>query len=414
MKVKVHRGTKQIGGDCIELSSQGVRILLDVGLSQIRKKSNPNENLVPQSLNFEAPVDAVIITHPHHDHFGLLDKIPESVPVWIGKPSELLVKQARIFFEDKSKYLFKNYRNRKKFEVGPFVITPFISDHLAFDSHMMLIECDNQRVFYTGELRKNNSNLLLNDKFLEMLPKNIDVLLMDWSFLRNNKLAVKIDLEEEYAKVFLKTKGKVFCSWAAHDIDLSAALYQACLEAGRSLVIDVFSADTFMSVCKVAKIPNPSSEYPRLKVVVTNTLKVTYARAGRSDFINQKCIPYGLVAKQLNENKEKWVVSLSPQLLRDYKLARIGPNRDDSWVFSHRRGMLDSDYRPLRAWFRQGDTPLYYVYTNRHFSLQEMKQLAVVVDPKILIPVHRLKDDKHLNEFNSVLELKDAEEYTIP
>ena len=32
MKIIVHRGTKQIGGTCIELSTANTRIILDIGL----------------------------------------------------------------------------------------------------------------------------------------------------------------------------------------------------------------------------------------------------------------------------------------------------------------------------------------------------------------------------------------------
>jgi ribonuclease J len=32
MKLRVHRGTREIGGTCIELESAGSRILLDLGL----------------------------------------------------------------------------------------------------------------------------------------------------------------------------------------------------------------------------------------------------------------------------------------------------------------------------------------------------------------------------------------------
>jgi ribonuclease J len=32
MKARIHRGTKEIGGTCVELESQGKRIVLDVGL----------------------------------------------------------------------------------------------------------------------------------------------------------------------------------------------------------------------------------------------------------------------------------------------------------------------------------------------------------------------------------------------
>ena len=32
MKACIHRGTKEIGGTCIEIESEGKRIILDVGL----------------------------------------------------------------------------------------------------------------------------------------------------------------------------------------------------------------------------------------------------------------------------------------------------------------------------------------------------------------------------------------------
>ena len=32
MRVCIHRGTKEIGGTCIELEAQGQRLVLDVGL----------------------------------------------------------------------------------------------------------------------------------------------------------------------------------------------------------------------------------------------------------------------------------------------------------------------------------------------------------------------------------------------
>ena len=32
MKVRIHRGTREIGGTCIEIEAQGMRVALDVGL----------------------------------------------------------------------------------------------------------------------------------------------------------------------------------------------------------------------------------------------------------------------------------------------------------------------------------------------------------------------------------------------
>ena len=64
MKAKVYRGTQEIGGTCIELTADNGKILwIDLGAPLDTK--NPN---VSYSQN---KVDALLISHPHQDHFGL-------------------------------------------------------------------------------------------------------------------------------------------------------------------------------------------------------------------------------------------------------------------------------------------------------------------------------------------------------
>ena len=43
MKLVIHRGTREIGGTCIQLSDQGATLLLDLGLPL--KKDSPPFNL---------------------------------------------------------------------------------------------------------------------------------------------------------------------------------------------------------------------------------------------------------------------------------------------------------------------------------------------------------------------------------
>jgi hypothetical protein len=47
LRVCIHRGTEQIGGTCIELASQGQRILLDLGLSLDAGDQDPASLLPP-------------------------------------------------------------------------------------------------------------------------------------------------------------------------------------------------------------------------------------------------------------------------------------------------------------------------------------------------------------------------------
>ena len=46
MRIRVHRGTQEIGGTCIEVEAQGKRIALDVGLP-LDAPAEGHEHLLP-------------------------------------------------------------------------------------------------------------------------------------------------------------------------------------------------------------------------------------------------------------------------------------------------------------------------------------------------------------------------------
>ena len=87
MRLRIHRGTKEIGGTCIEVEAQGKRIALDVGLP-LDAPDDGQEELLPEVPGFREPDDSllgVVISHPHQDHYGLARYIRPEVPIWVGK-----------------------------------------------------------------------------------------------------------------------------------------------------------------------------------------------------------------------------------------------------------------------------------------------------------------------------------------
>jgi ribonuclease J len=86
----VHRATNQIGGNCIEVQAPcGERLVLDVGrpLDALPGATG----LLPPTLGLVAPAD-VLISHPHQDHWGLLDEVPGHWSVHCGLATEKLVR----------------------------------------------------------------------------------------------------------------------------------------------------------------------------------------------------------------------------------------------------------------------------------------------------------------------------------
>ena len=78
MRACIHRGTKEIGGTCVELESQGKRIVLDVGL--LLDVADPDMFPLHPIKGFDAPdpnLLGVVISRPHQDHYGLAHRLPK-------------------------------------------------------------------------------------------------------------------------------------------------------------------------------------------------------------------------------------------------------------------------------------------------------------------------------------------------
>ncbi len=85
MRVCIHRGTQEIGGSCVEIESQGKRLLVDFGLP-LDVKENINQ-YVPSISGLDGSDPSllgVLISHPHLDHYGLLAQISPAVPIGMG------------------------------------------------------------------------------------------------------------------------------------------------------------------------------------------------------------------------------------------------------------------------------------------------------------------------------------------
>ncbi|MGN1104695.1 MAG: hypothetical protein ACI4QI_07475, partial [Candidatus Coproplasma sp.] len=91
---------------------------------------------------------------------------------------------------------------RGKDRIGEIKVTPFLCDHSAYDSYMLLFEAYGQSVLYTGDFRFHGRKESLS--LLSALPKNIDRLV---SFYRASKLSGRIFYEDNYTAMIAGAAG---------------------------------------------------------------------------------------------------------------------------------------------------------------------------------------------------------------
>jgi ribonuclease J len=410
LTLTVHRATDQIGGNCIELATADGRILLDVG----RPLDAPKEatDLLPKTLNIERPVDGVLISHPHQDHYGLLDELPPAWPIYSGASAGKLMHLTASIFGTAPVRDYRHWTGNRSIDVGPFRVTPYLTDHSAFDAYMLLIEAAGKRVLYSGDFRNHGRKAALVEKLMAAPPRDVDVLLMEGTNLGSDKpTKSEHDLEGDFVSLFRDTPGRVFTCWSAQNIDRTVTLYRAAVKTGRTLVIDLYTAEVLELLADAGKLPRAG--WNNIKVVITRSFARLYEMKGRKEFV-ERMAAHGMSAAALAQNPGKWVVMIRPSLIRDFESKGVRPSSDDAWSYSQWRGYLDQpDGVRLREWFEDAGSKAAHLHTSGHASTADLKAFAAALAPKALVPIHGVAWDDDRTGFENVVRLRDGEPHLI-
>ena len=406
VRLTVHRSTKQIGGNCIEIAASGGRIILDVG----RPLDAPNDatGILPKTLDTTATVDGLLISHPHQDHYGLLDEAPVDWPVFCGEPTELLIKLTSAISGKAHEHRFTRWKSGTRLQIGPFVVTPYLTDHSAFDAYMLLIEVEGKRILYSGDFRIHGRKSRLVERVMAAPPPKIDALIMEGTNLGSDKRCItEDDLEAEFEALFRETKGRVFVAWSGQNVDRLVTIYRACRETGRTLVVDLYTAEVLDMLGPFGNLPQPG--WSNLKVVITSAFSRMYRETGRGAFVDRMAA-YGIASRRLAETPEKWVVMIRRSLLRDYERNGVSPASADAWSWSMWRGYLgNEDGQRVSAWFSTGGSRAHHLHTSGHASPDDLRAFAERIEAKIMIPIHGVAWDDERHAFPAMKRLADGE-----
>ena len=406
MYLVVHRATQQIGGNCIEIGAAGTRLILDVG----RPLDAPREatGLLPASLDLSAPTAALLISHPHQDHYGLLAETPEHWPVYSGSMAGRLMALTAGIFGVAPKRDYRSWEGGKAVEIGPFRVTALLTDHSAFDAYMLLVEAEGRKVLYSGDFRVHGRKARLVHDLMQKPPADLDALLLEGTNLGTNKPTLsEADLEDSFCELFRATKGRVFVCWSAQNVDRTVTLYRACLKTGRTLVVDLYTAEVLEMLASAGRIPQPG--WSNVKVMITRAFARLYKRKGRENFVDRMA-RHGISAAAIAGEHESWVVMIRPSLVRDLQSKGVTPTRDDAWSFSQWRGYLQQpDGAALKAWFDQGGAQAVHIHTSGHASTNDLQAFATAMHAKRLIPIHGVNWDTTSSRFENIVRLGDGQ-----
>lgn len=198
-------GAGEIGANCYYLNIDGTGILLDCGMNPRMAGYDALPNL---ALLENQPVDYVLISHAHQDHIGSLPYLVKKFPYIkiITTPQTRAIAEITLH---NSVEIIKNENNDrinsffthdeidlliqsimwKEYETdftingyhhsGSDVSAKFYDAGHILGSASILINHDNKRIFFTGDINTDSQSLLRKAK---LPPGNVDVLITETTY----------------------------------------------------------------------------------------------------------------------------------------------------------------------------------------------------------------------------------------
>jgi ribonuclease J len=415
MNLTIHRGTHEIGGSCVELATENSRILIDIGLPLVdeegqsfklgnyldlskaelieRKIAKDIRGIYKEDIDSKPP-DAILISHSHPDHYGLMPFVKPQIPFYLSEGCLELIK-ATYYFRglDPISETVEIVEHQKDISIGDFKITPYLVDHSGFDAYAFLIEAEGKRIFYSGDFRGHGKKSALYERFIATPPEDTDYLIMEGTGIegKDGDYEKEEDLRDKLVTIFKEKTGLIFFACSSQNIDRISSLYSACRRSGRILVLDPYTV-YLLDVLRKRASTIPQFDFKDIRVFFTSDSNTRRLAEDKTLYkYKESKISYDEIA----EKKDSLVVKPSYGIRKAF--AKKGYINGSTLIYSMWSRYFENE-KPF--WDEYGISPI-HVHTSGHAGVKQLKEFAEALNPTTIIPIHTLSPERFPEYFGS-------------
>jgi len=411
----IHRGSRQIGGSCIELASDGSRILLDFGLPLDEPDAepanlaaqSPDQSLLPINGVYEdAPpgFDGILLSHAHPDHHGLLGYVHPEIPVFANAETQTLL-AIGAYFQPEAKPV-RNLRTiaaGEPFEVGAFWVTPYLMDHSAYGALAFLVEAEGKKVFYSGDFRGHGRKRTVFQRLLATPPETVDALILEGTALGQVETGLhsEVAVQREMERLFRQRRDLTFVAFSSQNADRVVSIYKACLRTGKLFIIDPYTAYVLYQLGGQL----PQYDYQNVRIYFAPGAH-TKRLAENGDLF---CFKDAKISFQEILRQRDRVVIKNTYAVRE-KFTRTETLTGAALIYSQWWGYFENE---RDFWSAHGIEPV-PVHASGHAHVADLQALAQALHPRRIIPVHTRYPESYQRCFGeSVVVLRDGQPLEI-
>jgi ribonuclease J len=414
MRARIHRGSEEIGGSCIELEAAGQRLVLDIGLPLA---AAPGEEsplpLIRGIAGRDSSLVGVVLSHAHPDHYGLVDRVGSDVPIYAGAATARLLREAAFFTPSGAEIrLAGELEDRRPLRIGPFTVTPFLVDHSAFDAYALLIEASGRRLFYSGDIRFHGRKAATVERLIRSPPDSVEVILLEGTQVgraRATQAALsERDVEEHARMVFSDAEGLVLCFFSPLNVDRLVSLFRAAKRSGRTFVYDLYAASVARATGRKT-IPQPG--WPEVRVYLTNNERRKVIAGQQFDRI-AAVRSARIYANELTRERSRLAMLFRGSMAAE--LERAGCLEGARAIWSQWEGYLDEPAgRRTKAWLDARGIPLEVIHASGHATVADLQRLATAFAGTRLVPIHTAHPERFAEAFGRAEPHADGEWWDV-
>jgi ribonuclease J len=413
MNLKLHGGANTIGGNCVEVTSETDRILIDFGWPigspddpdfQKKFKGKSTDELIKtgfipdiKGLYKGTPLDftGALLSHSHPDHYGFMSHVNPKLKIYTHRTTGKIIFAATLFGQaEPIKARILGCDPYPPFPLGQFTVEPFEADHSAAGAYSFLILDENskKRLFYSGDIAGHLSNPYMFNTMLNRKWK-IDCLLLEGTNIdRSEGLypseeAVKVGI----SKVCSQHAGYIFFACSSQNLTRLHSAYAAAQTCGRTLVIDPYTA----FILKMYE------DLPGNRLHYNSTgIKIFFTRSSYTAKVSWYA---NLMAKMRRTEITKDEISSAPgkYILKDswdmrHSFASLATQGEKPvLIYSLWDGYLKRD----QQFWNDNKIEIIKIHTSGHAYKKELLKLVTAMQPKLIIPIHTAHKEMYQDLF---------------
>ena len=413
MNIIIHRGTHEIGGCVTEYEHNGYRLFVDYG-DELPGGPKTGDLQIEGLTHGDISKSALLITHYHGDHIGSITKLPQDLPIYMGKVGceihKVLSNHLKTVNPAHKEMLERlqhvhTFREGEKFKIGPFDIMPVTVDHSAFDAYAFKIVVNGvSSVYHTGDFRLHGFRSGKTPYMLQKYVGEVDYVVCEGTNATRPDAASEkeSELQSDFETLFKENKGCVVYL-SSTNIDRLFSLYHAAQEAHRPFYVDEYQKDVMDTVVKSGSIWTKAELYQYKKY---EPIPLIYDKYDKNRFFVSDSFKDAL-------DKYGYVLIARPSPRFDNLIEQIPGEKKK--ILSMWKGYVKEGTDAFNENLAKSlDKNFDYLHTSGHIDMANLRMLFSILKPKGIIPIHTEEPEAFAKEFGNewpVILLNDGDSF---